>query len=300
MTTRLIKHVTMLIVLGAMVSSTLFPVEKGRLRRMRAPKLSGNVNAASVKSDLPCFLVKSGKFSITMASGLVEPVRAETLRCPLEGTSVILSILPERTLVKKGQLVCELESSSFRDRRAGPGDSRTREEVTASSRRPIERIKLYAPADGTLQWGGDPPFYVDRPPLKPGAHVFKKWCVFGLYDPTGPMRVRTAIHEAVIDQVRTGMPARVRLDAFPRERFTGTVLEIAPLPNRISSFNSEPKYYDTLVSIDHGSPRIQPLPRPGMKAQVEILANDLDNVLSVPLEACAPFRWQGLRGRETT
>ena len=65
-------------------------------------------------------------FTVTGAAGIVEPVRTEEVKCPLEGRSVILSILPEGTLVKKGQLVCELDSSRFRDQLAGLGTSARR------------------------------------------------------------------------------------------------------------------------------------------------------------------------------
>ena len=46
------------------------------------------------------------------------------------------------------------------------------------------------------------------------------------------MRVRTGVLEEVIDQIRAGMPARIRLKAFPELVFKGTVREIALLARR--------------------------------------------------------------------
>ena len=280
----------LLVVLGAIASGTLLLVSRGLLRRVREPEPKANAKTVSTGSDLPCFTVKPSTFTITVAEGVIEPVRTEEVKCAVEGTTLILSLLPEGILVKKGQLVCELDDSSFRDQLAGSGTTATEEEEAVNLRRQIERCKLYAPADGALLWGADRSAPRYNPRIGPGTTVWKGRGIFQVYDPTGPMRVRTEVLEAVIDQVRTGMPARIRLEPFPKELFTGTVREIDPLPNRNVYFNQDLKFYDTLVSIDRGPPG----PRPGIRAKVEILVNDLDNVLSLPLEAVLPFHGKDL------
>ncbi len=63
------------------------------------------------------------------------------------------------------------------------------------------------------------------------------------------------------------------------------MIEVAPLPDPTNFRSSGIKVYTTKVKID------QPLPglRPGMTAQVEILVSELDNVLSVPVEAVVHY-----------
>ncbi|MDR3623323.1 MAG: efflux RND transporter periplasmic adaptor subunit [Paludisphaera borealis] len=64
----------------------------------------------------PTAEVKSGKLSVVVDEwGTLEASRRNDVACQVEGQSAILSILPEGTRVKKGQLVCELDSASLRD-----------------------------------------------------------------------------------------------------------------------------------------------------------------------------------------
>lgn len=61
-------------------------------------------------------VVTPGKLSITVSErGVVEASRTSDVYSKVEGLTTILSIVPEGTLVKKGQLVCELDSSSLKD-----------------------------------------------------------------------------------------------------------------------------------------------------------------------------------------
>ena len=118
---RLIRRGTILVVLGAMAAGILSLLDKEVEWRAGEAEPPGNVKTGSVESDLPCFTVKPGKFTITVATGVVEPARTEDVMCPVEGTAVIVSMLPEGTLVQKGQLVCELDPSRSSGRPAGAG-----------------------------------------------------------------------------------------------------------------------------------------------------------------------------------
>jgi HlyD family secretion protein len=63
------------------------------------------------------------------------------------------------------------------------------------------------------------------------------------------------------------------------------VLDVAPLPDPANSFSPNIKVYTTKVRID------EPLSglKPGMTARVEIMVSELDNVLSVPVEAIVRY-----------
>ena len=66
--------------------------------------------------EMPVHEVKPGKIKVVVeARGSLEAARRADLYCPVEGQSTILSLVPECRAVKKGDLVCELDSSGLRD-----------------------------------------------------------------------------------------------------------------------------------------------------------------------------------------
>ena len=77
------------------------------------------------------------------------------------------------------------------------------------------------------------------------------------------------------------MKAKIRVDAFSDLVLDGTVQDIAPLPDASNYFSRDIKVYTTHVKIDNPIPGL----RPGMTAQAEILVNELDDVLTMPLSA---------------
>jgi hypothetical protein len=100
------------------------------------------------------------------------------------------------------------------------------------------------------------------------------------------MQVNTKVHESMVDRIRPGLKARIRVDAFPQNQLDGTVKSIQPLPDPNNFFSSDIKVYTTIVTIDNGHSGL----RPGMTAQVEILVSQLDDVLSVPVQAILQFK----------
>ncbi|MGC8641125.1 MAG: hypothetical protein ACP5XB_14765 [Isosphaeraceae bacterium] len=114
---RWVKVASVLLVAGATVSGG------GLLSRMAAsgiqPSTQRTAQAkekAKAGPDVPVAEVKHGKFQVTVAGpGNIEVERRSTLLSRVEGRTTILSIVPEGTRVKKGDLVCELDSAALRD-----------------------------------------------------------------------------------------------------------------------------------------------------------------------------------------
>ncbi len=66
---------------------------------------------------MPVHEVKPGKLDVVVEGrGSIEAAQSSDLYCPIGGQSIILSLVPEGRVVKKGDLVCELDSSALRDR----------------------------------------------------------------------------------------------------------------------------------------------------------------------------------------
>ncbi len=72
------------------------------------------------KSNLPpvpTYTTKRGDFLISIVEGgALKAVQEVTVRSELEGTSAIISIIPEGTYVKKGDLLIELDAADLQDR----------------------------------------------------------------------------------------------------------------------------------------------------------------------------------------
>ncbi len=92
------------------------------------------------------------------------------------------------------------------------------------------------------------------------------------------MRVRTQIHEAVLDQVRRGLPVTLRIDAFPNEPYQGIVERVAVVP---SSNSNGVKTYECVINIPVEVEKL----KPGMTAVSEIHVDRLKDVLSLPVQA---------------
>ena len=72
----------------------------------------------SSNKDTPTFDVKRGSLTISIdASGTIKALDQEVIKCMVEGITTILTLIPEGTRVKKGDLLVELDSSDFRDLR---------------------------------------------------------------------------------------------------------------------------------------------------------------------------------------
>jgi HlyD family secretion protein len=95
------------------------------------------------------------------------------------------------------------------------------------------------------------------------------------------MQVKTSVHESVVDRVRVGMAADIRLDAFPELRYAGTVKAVAVLPDQGGWLSSDTKVYETIVVIDQEVDQV----KPGMTAVVELFVDHVEDILAVPVQA---------------
>jgi HlyD family secretion protein len=150
----------------------------------------------------------------------------------------------------------------------------------------IASCEIRAPSDGLLVYANDPyrVFGRNQPQIEEGATVRERQKIFSLPDLT-QMQVNAKVPEAMVDRVTRGLRAQITIDAFPGVVLTGVVVDVAALPDSPTPFNQDRKVYSTKVRLANGPPGL----RPGMNAQVEIVVADLDNVLTVPLQAVVQF-----------
>jgi len=90
--------------------------------------------------------------------------------------------------------------------------------------------------------------------------------------------VLATIDEVDVGRLHISQPVTITVDAFPGEKFQGTIKRISPI---VSGGKLETRTADVWIYFNEKQPRI----KPGMSADVEILVATLQNVLSVPSQA---------------
>jgi HlyD family secretion protein len=79
-----------------------------------------------------------------------------------------------------------------------------------------------------------------------------------------------------------GMPATIRVDAFPEKPLKGHVRTVATVASSSDFMTSDVKVYATIVSLDDPLPGL----KPGMSAEVTIhVDKTLENILVIPVQA---------------
>jgi HlyD family secretion protein len=117
-------------------------------------------------------------------------------------------------------------------------------------------------------------------PIEVGAQVNELQKIISIPD-TSEMKVEVKIHETWVDKIQAGQEAKITVAAFPDRTFTGKVLKKAPLADPEEWLNPDLKVYSADVSIDGTYDFI----KTGMSAKAEIIIDQLQDVLSVPLQA---------------
>jgi multidrug efflux pump subunit AcrA (membrane-fusion protein) len=91
--------------------------------------------------------------------------------------------------------------------------------------------------------------------------------------------VATDIDEIYISKIAVDLPCRVTLEAYPDTSYEGRISKIGNLA-RSRHYTGGPNVFDVSAELDSIDARF----RPGMKTKVEIIANVIDDTISVPIE----------------
>jgi HlyD family secretion protein len=141
---------------------------------------------------------------------------------------------------------------------------------------------IKAPAPGQVVYGSSEQggmFRQDRQ-IEEGAEIYERQKIISIPDPS-EMKVEINVHETWIDKVKVDQKAKITVVAFPDKTFTGKVMKKAPLAAQQWFLSQDLKVYKTDVSIDGTHDFI----KTGMSAKVEIIIDELQDVLIVPIQA---------------
>jgi HlyD family secretion protein len=142
------------------------------------------------------------------------------------------------------------------------------------------KCKIYSPQDGMVAYSNEEGRWNRSAVVEEGAFVRERQEILSIPN-LSRMQVNTAVHESVLDQVKPGLRVTVRVDAFTERTYAGTVKSVAVLPDQGGWLSSDTKVYKTIVTIDEEVTQL----KPGMTAVVEIDIEQLENVLTVPIQA---------------
>lgn len=178
---------------------------------------------------------------------------------------------PKMILTIEGQLEGARAQLSFHESRV-----RNDEDQLALYQEQVDNCTIRAPHDGFLIYANEDD---DDERIELGTSVREDQDLFYLPN-LNKMEVKTLLNETVIRYVDKGMPAQVRIEAFPNVLLEGEVISVAPLPVSVRSRygNDEVKNYEARVVLNVVPKGLLP----GMSALVEVQTDYRPNVLVVP------------------
>ncbi len=165
---------------------------------------------------------------------------------------------------------------------------RTRERDRATNRLAelnfqISKSKIYAPTNGVVLYASTVQIARRRwwiRPLAVGETAVQRQELIYIPLDTG-MIVEIMVPEASLNKLAVGMPANVKVDAFPDKVFHGKLAKIGILPDGQSAqLNPDLKMYKCELECDFSDVVI----RPGMSCDVELVKDSLEKVAYCPMQ----------------
>ncbi len=166
--------------------------------------------------------------------------------------------------------------------------TRTRERNRATNRLAelnfqISKSKIFAPTNGVILYASTVQIARRRwwiRPLAVGENVVERQELIYIPLETG-MIVEMMVPEASLNKLEQGMPATVKVDAFPDKIFSGKLSKIGILPDGQSAqLNPDLKMYKCELECDFS----QAVIRPGMSCSVELIKESYAKAKYCPMQ----------------
>jgi len=144
----------------------------------------------------------------------------------------------------------------------------------------IEKCTIKARKPGQVVYANITERFGQETIIEEGTLVRERQVIIRLPNPE-KMQVKVKVNEAKVALVRSGMPARIRLDAYPDAELEGVVENVGEYPAPGMWWAANVKEYDTIVKILKSPVDL----RPGYTADVTILIAQEPDVLLLPVQA---------------
>ena len=145
--------------------------------------------------------------------------------------------------------------------------------IAAASAGTMQRLNVTSPMDGVV---------IRRPvelgdTVMSGVSSFNAGTILMTVADVETMIIKAGINEVDIGKVRLEQPVKVTLDAYPKVKFAGKILRIAPA----ARLEEKVKVFEVEIAIEHQGAEL----RTGMTANIDIVGEKRQKVLTVPVEA---------------
>jgi HlyD family secretion protein len=145
--------------------------------------------------------------------------------------------------------------------------------IAVASAGTMQRLNVTSPMDGVV---------IRRPvelgdTVMSGVSSFNAGTILMTVADVETMIIKAGINEVDIGKVHLEQPVKVTLDAYPKVRFAGKILRIAPA----ARLEEKVKVFDVEIAIERQGAEL----RTGMTANIDIVGEKREKVLTVPVEA---------------
>jgi multidrug resistance efflux pump len=147
----------------------------------------------------------------------------------------------------------------------------------------IGMLKVTAPVDGVISYGNPDPRrrHQQQKDIVVGA-AMRPSELIGTIPDLSRLVVTLDVPEAARSKIDVGMRAEMRIKALPNVRLSGKVDRISDMASNLNFWDrTSPKIYPTVISIDENNPAL----RTGMTVEVDMVSEEVQDVLFVPVEA---------------
>ncbi len=110
-----------------------------------------------------------------------------------------------------------------------------------------------------------------------GVSSFNAGTVLMTVADVGTMIIKAGINEVDIGKVHLDQPVKISLDAYPKVKFAGVIKRIAPA----ARLEDKVKVFEVEIAVDRQGAEL----RTGMTANIDVLGERREKVLTVPVEA---------------
>ncbi|HET7292279.1 MAG TPA: efflux RND transporter periplasmic adaptor subunit [Vicinamibacteria bacterium] len=137
----------------------------------------------------------------------------------------------------------------------------------------VQRLNVTSPMDGVVIRRG-----VELgDTVMSGVSSFNAGTVLMTVADIGTMLIKAGVNEVDIGKVHLDQPVKIGLDAYPKVKFAGTIRRIAPA----ARLEEKVKVFDVEIAIDRQGAEL----RTGMTANIDVIGERREKVLTVPVEA---------------
>jgi HlyD family secretion protein len=145
--------------------------------------------------------------------------------------------------------------------------------IAVASAGTMQRLNVTSPMDGVV---------IRRPvelgdTVMSGVSSFNAGTVLMTVADVNTMIIEAGINEVDIGKVRLEQAVKVTLDAYPKVKFAGKILRIAPA----ARLEEKVKVFDVEIAIERQGAEL----RTGMTANIDVVGEKREKVLTVPVEA---------------